>query len=50
MDRMRLHGLPGVQALSGALSQYNGKFMSGQMILVWEILRHPRESLTRNLP
>ena len=47
-------GYPGYKPLPGALwAEYNGKFVMhyrGQMILAWRILRHARESLTRNLP
>ena len=33
VDGKPLHGLSGLQPLPGALGEYNGKFMSGQMIL-----------------
>lgn len=50
MDGQSLHGLSGIQASSGALGEYNGKFMSGQIILRAGDMRHAGGSCACNLP
>ena len=42
-------GYPGYKPLPGALGEYNGKFMSGQMILRGGIVRHSCESYSGDL-